>query len=97
MVTLCTEGVDRCLTRGRQLPCAAIGKLETRARASRPTHRVKCGGQSDCLREVQGYGPAAKSSRTAVGYAHVHLEEGAARVRRRRRTGVRSECLIAQQ
>ena len=96
MVTLDAEYVGGRLTRGGQLPTAAVGELEAGAGVGAGAGRVPLSGHRDLLREVQGYGPAAKSSRAAIGYGNVYLEEGAARVRRRRRTGVCSKCLIAQ-
>jgi hypothetical protein len=96
MIALQTEGVGRRLTGRRQLPAAAVGELEAGAGVGAGAGGVPLSGHRDLLREVQGNGPAAKSSCSAVGNGNVHLEEGAARVRRRCRTGVRGECLISQ-
>ena len=97
MSTLEPEDVGCGIARGRILPAgAAFGKFEGRARVGTRPGRVPLVGDRDLFREIQSDGPAAKSGSAAVGYAHVHLEKGAACIRRRRRTGVRGKCLIAQ-
>ena len=98
MVALKTEDVGRRLARGRQLPAVVVGELERRARsgAGRAARHVPLGDRRDLLGKVQRHRPAAERGGAGIGDRYVHLEKIASRVGRRRRTGVRGECLPVQ-
>lgn len=95
MIALHAEGVAGGGTGRRKLPTATVGELEARARTGSPAH-VPGAGHRDLLREVQRNCPATQRGGARVGYTHVHLEEGASRIGRRCRTGVRGKCLPVQ-
>ena len=96
MIALHAEGVGRRLAGRRQLPAAAVGELEARARIRTRAGRVPLGGHRDLLREVQGYRPATQRGGAAVGDAHIQLEECASGIGRCGGTGVCGECRAAQ-
>ena len=97
MSTLHAEGIGRRLTRSRQLPAAAVGELEARARigAGARAH-VPLVGDRDLFREGEGHRPAGQRGGAGVGHTHVQLEGCTRRVGCRERTAVRRECLPVQ-
>ena len=97
MIALHAEDIRGGLTGRRKLPAAAIGELERSAGVGAAARRVPLVGDRDLLREIQRDCPAAQRRRAAVRYAHVHLEESASRVGRRRRTGIGGKCGAARQ
>ena len=93
MIALHAERVRGRLAGRRQLPAAAVGELEAGAGVGAGARRVPLRGNRDLLREVQRYRPAAQRSGAGIGDTHIHLEECAPGVGRRRRTGVSGVCL----
>ena len=98
MVTLEAEYIAERGAGLRQLPAAAVGELEARARiGARASSHVPLIGYRDLLGKIECHRPAAERSGAGVGYAHVQLERRTARIGRDSRTAVRGKCLIAQQ
>ena len=97
MIALEAEHICGRLAGRRQLPATAVGELEAGARIGPGAGRVPLIGHRDLLRKVQGDSPATECGGAAVGDGNVHLEEGAARVRRRRRARVRGVSAVADE
>ena len=98
MAALEAEHIAGSLTRARELPAAAVGELESRAGigpGARPN--VPLVGHCHLLRKIQRHRPAAERGAAGIGNRYVHLEGSTRRIGRRSCTGVRGECLIAQQ
>jgi hypothetical protein len=93
MRTLEAEHVVGGGARSRELPAAAVGELEARARigAGARAH-VPLVGDRDLFREGESHRPAGQRGGAGVGDAHVQLEL-ISTAGLRRRTTVRRECL----
>jgi hypothetical protein len=98
MSTLETESIAHGIARGRQLPAELVGELPGRAglRAGRGTRDVPRTARRYGFREGQRDRPGTKRRGAGVGDAHIHLEEAAACIGRRRGTAVCGKCLPVQ-
>jgi hypothetical protein len=74
-----------------------ISELEGRAGIGAGPGHVPLGHRCNLFREVQRHCPAAQRGGAGIGDTHIHLKEGAARIGRSGRAGIRSECLAARQ
>jgi hypothetical protein len=97
VITLDAKDVGRSGAGGRQLPAAAIGKLETRAGIGAGTRgHIPLIGDRNLLGKIQCHCPVAERGGTGVGDAHIHLEESASGIRRRHCAAMRGECMPIQ-